>query len=104
MADDLTTATGIEAVLADTSRYDVDRDVTLAKRRVAALRRKLDFAASSARDGQSLQFQQQIIQDQLNQALAFIGAHETLTDAERLANPSVVHADFTTFGLYTNGE
>jgi hypothetical protein len=38
---DLTTLTGIEAELAATADYDVSLDVYRAKRRVAALRRKL---------------------------------------------------------------
>ena len=100
MADDLTTPSGIETVLADTADYDVERSVANAKRRVAALRRKLDFAASSSQDNQSIQYAQAIIQEQLNQALAFVRAHESLTDAERLANPSVTHGDFSTFGQY----
>lgn len=92
----LTTFEDVDAELAATAGYDVDRDVSLAKRRVAALRRKLDFAMSSGRDGQNVAFQQQIIQDQLNQALAFVRANETLTEAQTLANPNVTHADFST--------
>ena len=47
---DLTTPVGIEAELAATARYDVDDDLDLANRRVAALRRKLDFAQSASAD------------------------------------------------------
>lgn len=101
---DLTTPANVETELAATCDYDVERDVAKAKRRVAALRRKLDFASSSSRDGQSLAFQQQIIQEQLNQALAFVVANETTTEAQRLANPSVLHADFSTFGPYSAGD
>jgi hypothetical protein len=39
---DLSSLAGIEAELADTADYDVAPDVSNAKRRVAALRRKLD--------------------------------------------------------------
>lgn len=97
----LDTFAQVDAELAATADYDVEHDVAKAKRRVAALRRKLDFAASSARDSQSFEFQQKIIQDQLNQALAYVRAQETLTDAQQLANPSVLHADFSGFGGYS---
>lgn len=100
MADDFTTFAGVEAVLADTADYDVTRDAAKARRRVAALRRKLDFAASSARDGQSLTYQQQVIERQLQQCLAFLRTVDTPTDAQRLANPQVTHADFSTFRGY----
>ncbi|MDP6717960.1 MAG: hypothetical protein QGF59_04885 [Pirellulaceae bacterium] len=53
---DLTTPEGIEAELAATARYDVDDDLDLAKRRVAALRRKLDFAQSASADDNSYTF------------------------------------------------
>ncbi len=101
---DLSTPSLVDAELAATCDYDTTLSLDKARRRVAALRRKLDFAVSSARDGMSLQFQQQIIQDQLNQALAFVRANETPTSAQLLANPSVLHADFGTFGQYTEGD
>lgn len=91
----LTTFEEVDAELAATAGYDVDGEVSLAKRRVAALRRKLDFAMSSGRDGQTVAFQQQIIQDQLNQALAFIRANDEPSDATLLRNPSMTHADFS---------
>lgn len=91
----LDTFDDVDAELAATAGYDVDQDVDLAKRRVAALRRKLDFAAQSGRNGQSVMFQQQIIQDQLHQALAFIRANQTPSDAQLLRNPEVTHADFS---------
>jgi hypothetical protein len=50
---DLTTPEGIEAELASTARYDVDDDLDLAKRRVGALRRKLDFAQSASAENDS---------------------------------------------------
>ena len=53
---DLTNISGIEAELAATADYDVENDVAKAKRRVAALRRKLDFPSSMGRDQQSMQF------------------------------------------------
>ncbi len=104
MADDFSTPTGVDAVLAATASYDIDRDVAMAKRRVTALRRKLDFATTSRRDGQSMEFDFAIIQSQLQQALDWIQANETLTDAQRLSNPSVLHADFSTFGPYARGD
>lgn len=100
MADDFTTPSGVEAVLADTADYDHERSTAKAKRRITALRRKLDFAASSARDGQSIQFQQAVIERQLNQTIAWLKANESRTEAQRKANPQVTHADFSTFGRY----
>jgi len=100
MADDLTTISGIETVLAATAGYDVDGDVDLAKRRVAALRRKLDFAESSGRDGTDYRFNHQVIERQLRQALEYVAANQPLTEAQRKANPSVLHADFSATGKY----
>jgi len=56
-----------------------------------------------ARDQQSAQFAVQVIENQLHQALSFIQASVTPTDAQRLANPSVLHADFSTFRGYGPG-
>lgn len=100
---DLTTIAGIEAELAATADYDVENDVAKAKRRVAALRRKLDFPSSMGRDQQSMQFAVQTIENQLNQALKFVQASVSPSEAQRLANPSVVHADFSTFRGYSPG-
>jgi hypothetical protein len=97
---DLTTYDQVEAELAATAGYDVDYDVSLAKRRVAALRRKLDFAQQSAQGGQMVAFQMQIIENQLNQVLTWVRANDTPSDAQRLKNPSVTHADFSTFRGY----
>ena len=97
---DLTTIAGIEAELADTADYDVAVDVSKAKRRAAALRRRLDFPQSSGRGEQNLAFAMQAIENQLQQVLAWIAANETPSEAQRLANPDVVHADFSTFRGY----
>lgn len=94
---DLTTIAGIEAELAATADYDVTTDVSKAKRRVAALRRKLDFPQSSGRGEQNVAFAIAAIENQLQQVLAWIAASETPSDASRLANPDVVHADFSNF-------
>jgi hypothetical protein len=100
---DLTTISSIEAELAATADYDVENDVAKAKRRVAALRRKLDFPSSMGRDQQTMQFAVQTIENQLNQALQFIQASASPSEAQRLVNPSVVHADFSTFRGYSSG-
>ena len=97
---DLITYTQVEAELALTAAYDVNNSVAEAKRRVAALRRKLDFSESSDESGRAVTFNQKVIQDQLNQALAYVRANDVLTEAQRLANPDVLHADFSTFGSY----
>ncbi len=99
----LETPQQVEAELAATADYDVANDVGKAKRRVAALRRKLDFAAMSSEDGRSVQFQLQITENQLRQALAFVQANDSQSEAQRLANPNVTHADFSTFGQYAGG-
>ncbi len=100
---DLTTLAGIEAELAATADYDVTLDIPKAKRRVAALRRKLDFPQSTGRGEQNIAFAMQAIENQLQQALAFVAANDTPTEAQRLANPDVVHADFSTFRGYSCG-
>jgi tetrahydromethanopterin S-methyltransferase subunit H len=94
---DLTTLPGIEAELADTADYDVVLDVPKAKRRAAALRRKLDFPQSTGRGEQNIAFAMQAIENQLQQVLGWIMANDTPSEAQRLANPDVVHADFSTF-------
>lgn len=97
---DLTTVAGIEAELSTTADYDVAIDVSKATRRVAALRRKLDFPQSSGRGEQNIAFAVQAIENQLQQVLAWIAANDTPSEAQRLANPDVVHADFSTFRGY----
>ncbi len=97
---DLSTLTGIEAELADTADYDVALDLSKAKRRVAALRRKLDFPQSSGRGEQNVAFAMAAIENQLQQVLAWIAANDAQSDAQRLANPDVVHADFSNFRGY----
>jgi len=99
---DLTSLAGIEAELVDTADYDVALDVSKAKRRVAALRRKLDFPQSSGRGEQNVAFAMQAIENQLQQVLAWIAANDAPSEAQRLANPDVVHADFSTFRGYSS--
>jgi len=98
----LNTFAQVDAELAATADYDVENDVSKAKRRVAALRRKLDFVSSSTRDGQTLAFQQREISRQLQQAIAFVRSNQTTSEAQRLANPDVTHADFSTFRGYSS--
>ena len=101
MADDLSTYAGVDAVLAATADYDIAGDVSAGRRRAAALRRKLDFAASSGRDGQSAQFALTLVQDQLRQCLAWLAVNMDPTDAQKERNPDVLHADFSTFRGYS---
>ncbi len=104
---DLTTIAGIEAELAVTADYDMENDVSKAKRRVAALRRKLDFPAEFRRDlagdEQSAKFAMQAIENQIAQAIAFVQANVAPSEAQQLANPSVLHADFSTLRGYSPG-
>lgn len=72
----LTTLAGIEAEPADTADYDVALDVSKAKRRVAALRRKLDFPQSIGRGEQNIAFGMQAIENQLQEALPFVAAND----------------------------
>jgi tetrahydromethanopterin S-methyltransferase subunit H len=74
---DLTTLAGIEAELADTADYDVTLDVSKAKRRAAAPRRKLDFPQSTGRGEQNIAFAMQPIENQLQQVLAWISVNDT---------------------------
>lgn len=100
MADDLTTISGIETVLAATSDYDTAADTSKCERHIAALRRRLHYAASSGRDGQSVTFNVQVIQAELRAAQAWLAANRDRTEAQRLDNPTVTHADFSTFRGY----
>mgnify|MGYP000923884897 CR=1 FL=1 len=104
MVDDLATLEGVEAVLAATSTYDVDGDTSMAARHIAALRRRLHFAASMGRDGQSMSVDTKALQDELRTAMAWLRANTTPSEARRLANPDVVHADFSTFRGYHGGD
>jgi hypothetical protein len=85
---DLATPAGIEAELASTADYDVAIDVSKAKRRVAALRRKLDFPQTSARGEQNVAFAMQAIENQLQEVLAWIAANDTPTDAQACRTPT----------------
>lgn len=94
---DLTTYEAVDAELAATADYDVAFDTDKAQRRVAALRRKLDFSSQMAQGGQMVAFQMQTIQDQLNAAIAWLKANgAAVSDQQKLRNPSVVHYDAST--------
>jgi len=93
----LNTFAQVDAELAATADYDIENDISKAKRRVAALRRKLDFVSSSTRDSQTMQFQQSEIRRQLQSAIDFVRGNQATTESQRLANPNVVHADFSQF-------
>lgn len=96
----LQTPAEIEYELSLTADYDVTNDVEKAKRRVAALRRKLDLPSSSGGAGRSIEFAMQTIENQLQQVLQWLAVNDTQTEAQQLNNPSVVHADFSTFRGY----
>lgn len=99
---DLTTPEGVAAELIATAGYEFEGGVELAKRRVKALRCKLDLPQAFNRNSQGASFYLKATQDQLDQALAYIAANEVLTDEQRLANPSVIHTDFSTFRGHGN--
>jgi hypothetical protein len=97
---DLTTPEQIDAELAATADYLVTKDVEKAKRRAAALERKLDFPEIFGLDGDSTKFALQHTKQLRDEAIAFVRANETRTDADRINNPDVIHADFSTFRGY----
>lgn len=101
MADDFTTPAGIKAVLDDTLDYDIESDATKANRRLKALRAKKQEALSSAsRGSSSYSFDLAQLEKDIQEVMTWINANTTPTDAQRNANPSVTHADFSTFGQY----
>lgn len=99
----LDTPQQIEAELAATADYDVEIDVAKAKRHVVALRSKLRFPSSTGRGEQNMAFTMQTIENQLQQVLNWLAVNMPQTDAQRLNNPSVLHADFSTFRGYGSG-
>lgn len=80
--------------------YDVDNSTSLAARFIVAVRGMLRFASMSRREGLSMEHDPSILQDQLNQALAWLEANQTVSESSRTANPDVSHADFSGFGQY----
>jgi hypothetical protein len=99
---DLTTYTQVEAELAATAGYDATNDTTLAKRRVAALRRKMDFAEASDENGRKIQFNFSVVESQLATALEWIKRAEfdSMAESAKISDPNVLHADFSNFGRY----
>lgn len=95
-----TTFDEAQAELLATCDYDVEGDVAKAKRFVAAARAMLFFTSSSGQDGATQSFDMERIENMLRQALAFVAANATPSEAQQLANPSVTHADFSTFRGY----
>jgi hypothetical protein len=95
-----TTFAEAQAELIATADYDVEADVAKAKRYVAAARALITFNSLGTRDGTTLQFDMQQIANLMNQAIAYVAANSTPSEAQRLANPSVVHADWSGFGNY----
>lgn len=84
-----------------TCGYDVEISMSKAVRFVAAVRGMLRFASVSNRGDVSMEHDPNVLQAELNRALAWIAANPT--DAQLLLNPSVVHADFSGFGQYGGG-
>jgi hypothetical protein len=93
----LNTFAEVDAELAATADYDVAVDIDKAQRRVAALRRKLDFAQQAAQSGSNMAFALQITQDELKSARAWLTANGAPpSDQQKLRNPSVTHYDQST--------
>lgn len=90
----LETYTQVEAELAETAAYD--GNVTLAQRRLAALRRKIDFAETSDQNGAVVTFNHEVVERQIAKLEDFLAANAPDT----LDNASVIHTDFATFGGY----
>lgn len=81
-----------------TCGYDVENDASKAARFVAAVRGMLRFASMSNRGDLRMEHDPTVLRDELTRAIAWISANPTA--AQRLANPDVVHADFSGFGQY----
>jgi hypothetical protein len=91
---DLLTIAQVNAELAATAAYDVDNDLALAKRRVAALRRKMDFAQQMGRDSQLVAFDLQRTENQLAEVKQWLAANGGASnDATKSA--SCIHADYS---------
>lgn len=101
MAPALITAADIDNELALTADYDVADDVDKARRRVTALRRKLDLPQQAGKDQESVTLAMMTIERQLQSALNWIAANTDPSECQKLRNPDVVHADFSTFRGYT---
>jgi len=97
---ELTTIAEVDSELAQTADWKATRDIAKARRRHAALTRKLDFPQATARKGQSIAFALELIQKQIESIDAFLAANEELTEADQLRFASVIHADFSTFRGY----
>lgn len=97
---DLATIAAVDSELALTADYDVVNDVAKARRRVAALRRKLDFPETLGREQETVTLAMQTIERQLNEAKQWIAANTDPTPEQRNRNPDVIHADFSTFRGY----
>jgi hypothetical protein len=101
---DLTTPEGIKAEILATIGYDVDDDLDLAKRFAKAVRAQILTLAQSASSGDdSYALAIAAAERQFEQALSFVAAKSSQSEADRLANPSVIHADFSGTGKYAGG-
>lgn len=103
---DLSTPDLVDAELAATVSYDVDNDASLCRRYIAAARRKLHFSQSASRGGQSFTDNLQILHQELERAVRWLEVNDTSapTEAQRLNNPTVTHADFSNFHNYGSPE
>lgn len=97
---DLSTIAGIEEELLATVDYFANNDVALAKRRLAAMMQRALFPMRSDRDAQMMEFDAQMMREEIANLKAFISALADPTEAQRLANPSVLHTEFTMRGGY----
>jgi hypothetical protein len=91
-----------QAQLLANADYDVAGDLDKARAYVGAARSLIAFSSSAMRDGTSVQFDMGALSKLMNQALRWIEANSTPSDAQLLANPSVVHADFSGLNGYTD--
>jgi hypothetical protein len=80
--------------------YDVTGDAGKAALFVAACRSLLLFPSKSGRDGQDSEFDLVRVENLMVQAQQFLAANGTPTESQLLNNPSVLHADFSTFHNY----
>lgn len=96
----LFTPAEIDNELALTADFEATEDVDKARRRLTALTRKLDLPEMASKDQESVRLAVLEIHAQQQFVRNWIVANSDPSDAQKLRNPSVVHADFSTFRGY----
>lgn len=93
----------IQLELAASVSWMSQRSVALAKRRLDATLAALTYPSTTDERGQRIEFTHQSWQQERDMLIAFLAANDVQSASEQLSNPSVLHADFSTFGQYGGG-